>query len=1144
MKYSSIVKNYTTVDTVSTVNLLLEHIGKYEVLAIDTETTGLNVRKESIIGWSICGLPGESYYMPTWKWDTNTNKLVKLYIDGKDSEELSKRIIKKLKGKKLVAHNASFDFRIIKNYYGIDLLEDLWVDTGMLVHTVQEEGAFGYGSPFALKSIALMNQEILGLDMESAANEEQVKLKESVHKNGGSTTKANFEIYKADLDILCEYGAADTDLTLRICNLYLEKLYEEGLEKFFFEDEVMPIYKEVTVPMENRGIKLDMELLQETDVNITEDLKKYKKAVIDSIVDLDGGRKWIIDKSLENFPPSNKGSWAQNLCMMYSLDLPKTASGKYSLTAKNIEKLDESPVKQYLLTGNLDLLKVSDVGTISMQMWKDSNDGDPINIQSTSHLSDLIFNYLGEDAMDKTASGRDKFDIETLDYLAKKYVWAENLQIFNKLSKIKSTYVDRFLNKNDDGHYYFYFKQNGTVSGRYGSDMQQLPRRKEEGEAQPIVLKYNNLVRAFLIARSGYSFIDDDYSSLEPRVFAHVANDPNLKKIFNEGLDFYSHIAIQTEKLEGVSAHPKDSNFLKKVQPVKRQNAKAYCFTRDTLVNTVRGMVPISNIVLDDMVYTRDGLKPVTNLFKRDARVLKFHTNIGTLECTPDHKIWNGSEWKEASKFTKGEHVFIDNNVSDSERISKLPIYSNMSFSKGATRPIGDLEIDEEWSYFIGAMLGDGIISIKHTENTYGHGLKGYVGICGIPDDGVIDKIDGFLISLGFPMSSRKQKGNCLIKTVVNSELCKIVYDTLGLGDMMAKKRTKNLKVPDYMFNQPVQSKLAFIAGLLDTDGYVKNLKNTRVAAITSKDSRLTTGLINLLHSLGIKARYEPQWNKTYQRYYYTLKIPVPSMVILKELGIQKYMVVERKRMAFETAVSLCKRSLKPAAFIALEDLGETKEVFDITVADSHEFYANGILVHNCLGIPYGLGAFALGKTLDIPTKEAESLVNGYLEGFPELSKWMENSKIFVKANGYINIQTGRRRHLPKVKKIYDTLGESILDWNTRKDLESRFGKEKVDRTYLDYKNGVNNSLNVQIQSLSASIVNRAALAINRKFKELGIDGLVVAQVHDQLICEVLENDVESSMEIVQYCMENTTKLDGLKLIAVPEVAKNMAEGH
>jgi len=85
---------------------------------------------------------------------------------------------------------------------------DIWVDTGLLVHTVYEEGAFGFGNPFGLKSIAIMNQEALGLDVEKAANEEQIELKESIKKNGGSVTKESFEIYKADLDILSKYASA------------------------------------------------------------------------------------------------------------------------------------------------------------------------------------------------------------------------------------------------------------------------------------------------------------------------------------------------------------------------------------------------------------------------------------------------------------------------------------------------------------------------------------------------------------------------------------------------------------------------------------------------------------------------------------------------------------------------------------------------------------------------------------------------------------------------------------------------------------------------------------------------------------------------------------------------------------------------
>jgi DNA polymerase-1 len=175
-----------------------------------------------------------------------------------------------------------------------------------------------------------------------------------------------------------------------------------------------------------------------------------------------------------------------------------------------------------------------------------------------------------------TCLGAFVFDSDVIEELSSKYEWAENLRIYNKLLKIKSTYIDRFLNNNDDGVYYPYFKQNGTVSGRYGSDLQQLPKPKEEGEDVPIVVQYTNLVRAFFISNKGTKFIDTDYASLEPRVFAHVANDPGLKKIFTDDLDFYSHIAIQTEKLEGVSAHTKAPNFLKKVNPLKRQQAKAY----------------------------------------------------------------------------------------------------------------------------------------------------------------------------------------------------------------------------------------------------------------------------------------------------------------------------------------------------------------------------------------------------------------------------------------------------------------------------------------------------------------------------------------------------------------------------------------
>ena len=221
-----IEKKYYTVQDSDTLKLMYQHINDCDVLAVDTETSGLNPRKDKIVGWSVSGDEGIGFYIPTLLWNFEKDELELQTIDNTSTETISKNLFKALKGKKLVFHNASFDVQFIKNYFDIDLIDDIWVDTGLLVHTVYEEGAFGFGNPFGLKSIAIMNQKELGLDVEKAANEEQIELKESIKKNGGETTKLKFEIYKADLDILSKYASADTDLTLRICNLYLEKLKE------------------------------------------------------------------------------------------------------------------------------------------------------------------------------------------------------------------------------------------------------------------------------------------------------------------------------------------------------------------------------------------------------------------------------------------------------------------------------------------------------------------------------------------------------------------------------------------------------------------------------------------------------------------------------------------------------------------------------------------------------------------------------------------------------------------------------------------------------------------------------------------------------------------------------------------------------
>ncbi|HAT67521.1 MAG TPA: hypothetical protein DCS66_23480, partial [Flavobacteriaceae bacterium] len=104
---------------------------------------------------------------------------------------------------------------------------------GMLAkHTMDEE------RPFGLKDVGV---KIYG-DQEK---KEQLDLYESITANGGTKT----EYYKADKDVMGKYCIQDCHLTFRLAFYYITKM-DKQLENFFFKEEVMPLYKEVTIPME------------------------------------------------------------------------------------------------------------------------------------------------------------------------------------------------------------------------------------------------------------------------------------------------------------------------------------------------------------------------------------------------------------------------------------------------------------------------------------------------------------------------------------------------------------------------------------------------------------------------------------------------------------------------------------------------------------------------------------------------------------------------------------------------------------------------------------------------------------------------------------------------------------------------------
>jgi DNA polymerase I-like protein with 3'-5' exonuclease and polymerase domains len=429
----------------------------------------------------------------------------------------------------------------------------------LLAHTTDENK-----KSYALKSLAA---ELLG----SGATEAQADMKASIKANGGSEK----EFYKADSNLMAKYGLQDNILTCRLYNIFNKKLDSEGLYNFFYEDEVMPLYREVTIPMELKGVPLDLPLMHSTLDSIKSDMEILHNNIQEAIAPhLTKFNKWYFKKE---YPLALSGEFFSTLASIVAPeDWPRTKAGGYSFSAAAFKKkpeLLEHDLFKYLKG----FKKIPSELEVKVQgaMHLKSGVKYPFNILSKPHLKKLFFEELNEVATSKTELGNDQIEDDFLESMESKYEWAKWLRSYNRLTKIKSTYIEGYLEKQENGIFYPQYFQHRTVSGRYGSNLQQLPRPIEHDDGS-LEVKYTNLIRKFFIAGDGYKFIDDDYESLEPHVFAHVSGDEGLKNIFRNNHDFYSTIAIATEGLNQYSADKKADNYLGKKAKLVRQTAKAY----------------------------------------------------------------------------------------------------------------------------------------------------------------------------------------------------------------------------------------------------------------------------------------------------------------------------------------------------------------------------------------------------------------------------------------------------------------------------------------------------------------------------------------------------------------------------------------
>ena len=142
-------------------------------------------------------------------------------------------------------------------------------------------------------------------------------------------------------------------------------------------------------------------------------------------------------------------------------------------------------------------------------------------------------------------------------------------------------------------------------------------------------------------------------------------------------------------------------------------------------------------------------------------------------------------------------------------------------------------------------------------------------------------------------------------------------------------------------------------------------------------------------------------------------------------------------------------------------------------------------------GIIYGISAFGLANQLSIPREEAGQYIKTYFERFPGIRDYMESTKAFCRANGYVETIFGRRMHFPRIASPNPS---------------ERAFQERA-------------AINAPIQGSAADIIRRAMIRMPAALAEAGLKARMLLQVHDELIFEVPEAEAGKTIEVAKAVM-------------------------
>ena len=170
-------------------------------------------------------------------------------------------------------------------------------------------------------------------------------------------------------------------------------------------------------------------------------------------------------------------------------------------------------------------------------------------------------------------------------------------------------------------------------------------------------------------------------------------------------------------------------------------------------------------------------------------------------------------------------------------------------------------------------------------------------------------------------------------------------------------------------------------------------------------------------------------------------------------------------------------------------------------------------------GIIYGISGFGLGAQLGIDTGEASRYIKTYFERFPGIKAYMDSTKDFVKQYGYVETLMGRKIHIPEIA--------------------SKAGGQ---RAFAERA-----AINAPIQGTAADIIRRAMMRMPGALVEAGLKTKMLLQVHDELIFESPDSEVETAIPLIKRVMETAAAPAyhiSVPLVVEAHAAMNWDEAH